>query len=83
MSRILVERSFEAPLQDADLQGVMDRMGKCLDLYGVQWVRSFLSDDRCRMICEFEAPDTQAVREVQREAQAPYDKAWVAQVLEA
>lgn len=82
MSRVIVERNFPEPLQKADLEAVEERMKPCLDLYHVQWIRSYWSQDRRRMICEYEAPDAQAVREVQREAQAHYDTAWVADVLE-
>jgi Nickel responsive protein SCO4226-like len=82
MPRVIVERNFPEPLQKSDLEAVEERMKPCLDLYQVQWIRSYWSQDRKRMICEYEAPDAQAVREVQREAEAHYDTAWVADVLE-
>ena len=57
MTRIIVERTFEAPLTKDALHAVETRMAPCLDLYGVRWIRSRLSSDRKRMICEYEAAD--------------------------
>jgi Protein of unknown function (DUF4242) len=81
MARIIVERSFPAPLAEADLHAVEERMKPCLDLYGVRWIRSCWSLDRRRMICEYEAADVASVRRVQREAGALFDQAWAADVL--
>jgi hypothetical protein len=81
MPRIIVERSFETPLTREELDIVEARMGPCLDLYKVRWIRSFWSSDRCRMICEYEAADIASVRNLQREAQAKFDRVWAADVL--
>jgi len=78
---IIVERTFEAPLTEADRREVELRMGPCLDLYGVRWIRSFWSADRQRMICEYEAPDMASVRNVQQESRAPFDRMWTGDVL--
>ena len=82
MPRVIVERSFDPPLRKEDLAAVEERMGPCLELYGVRWLRSYWSQDRRRMICEYEAADAQSVREVQREAEARFDTVWVADLLE-
>lgn len=34
------------------------------------------------MICEYEAPDAEAVRKVQRTADMPFERIWTAQVFE-
>jgi hypothetical protein len=34
------------------------------------------------MVCEYEAADAETVRKVQREAQAMFDRIWVADVVE-
>jgi hypothetical protein len=83
MSRIIVERTFDPPLTLEDLRAVETRMASCLDLYRVQWIRSYWSTDRHRMICEYEAPDAASVRNVQHEAQATFDRMWIADVLGA
>jgi hypothetical protein len=81
MPRIIVERSFATPLTEQDLKATEARMAPCLDLYRVRWVRSFWSEDRKRMICEYEAPDAASVKSVQREADARFDRIWPANVL--
>jgi hypothetical protein len=81
MTRIIVERTFEAPLTVDELRAVETRMAPCLDLYGVRWIRSRLSSDRKRMICEYEAADVASVRNVQQESQASFDRMWAAEVM--
>lgn len=81
MPRVIVERSFEAPFTQEDLDAVEARMAPCLDLYNVRWIRSYWSADRLRMICEYEAADLASVRNVQREAGARFERAWAADVL--
>ncbi len=82
MSRIMVERSFDPPFTQTDLDAVSTRIGGCLEMYGVRWIRSHFSADRRRMVCEYEAPDAQSVRDVQNAAQASFDRVWPAEVLE-
>jgi Protein of unknown function (DUF4242) len=81
MPNIIVERSFEAPLTLDELDAVETRMAPCLDLYQVRWIRSYWSADRLRMICEYDAPDAASVRNVQREADARFERIWAADVL--
>jgi hypothetical protein len=81
MPHVIVERSFETPLSQEELQAVEARMAPCLDLYNVRWIRSYWSADRKRMICEYDAADIASVRNVQREAAAKFDHAWAADIL--
>jgi hypothetical protein len=37
----------------------------------VTWKRGVLSNDRRRMICEYDAPDAEMARKVQREREHP------------
>ncbi|CAG2156042.1 nickel-binding protein [Cupriavidus numazuensis] len=82
MSRIVVERSFATPQSDEDMKIVADRERPCLALYNVAWRRSLISADRMRMVCEYEAPDAETVRKIQREAAASFDRVWVGDVVE-
>ncbi len=82
MPRFVVERSFEPPLTQAELDEIEARMAPCLDIYGVRWIRSTWSADRRRMICEYDARDAAAVRRVQEEAGARFDTVWTASLLE-
>jgi hypothetical protein len=82
MSRIIVERSFDPPFTQSDLDAVSERIGGCLDLYGVRWIRSHYWADCRRMMCEYEAADAQSVRDVQNAARATFDRVWAAEIME-
>ncbi|MEW9580775.1 nickel-binding protein [Paraburkholderia sp. DGU8] len=81
MSHVVVERSFPRPQSDADLSIVEDRLAPCSEMYGVIWKRSVVSLDRRHMICEYDAPDAETVRKVQREAGAAFDHIWSGEVI--
>ena len=81
MSKIIVERRFAAPITDPDLVAFAARQQNCLDIHRVTYRRSLLSQDRQRMICEYDAPDAESVRRVQREAEGVFESVWVADVL--
>lgn len=82
MARIVVERSFDTPQSDADMQIVADRERPCLAAYHATWKRSVISADRKRIICEYEAGDAETLRRIQREAGAQFDRVWVGEVVE-
>ena len=82
MIRVVVERTFATPQTDADMASVANRERDCLGIYRVTWKRSLLSDDRRRMVCEYEAPDAESVRRVQQQAEAAVDRIWTAAVIE-
>lgn len=82
MHRFIVERTFSPPITDRELSAVEARMAPCLDMHDVRWVRSYMSEDRQRMICEYEARDAESVRKVQHEAQAKFDRVWPGLLIE-
>jgi hypothetical protein len=82
MSRIIVERKFDEPEAFDELQAQEDRFAWCLEQRRVKFIRSYFSKDRRRMICEYEAPDAEAVREVQRTASMPFERIWAAEVFD-
>ncbi len=82
MPRFIVERSFEPPLTKEELASTEERMAPCLDVYDVTWLRSYWSTDRKRMICEYEARDSESVRNVQREAGADFERVWTADLID-
>lgn len=81
MAYVIVERTFESPLTPEQLEKAMRRLEPCLVQYDVRWVRSFLSNDRCRDVCEYEAPDAEAVRMAHHTANMPYQRVWTAQMM--
>ena len=75
-ANVLVERSFEAPVSMRDIQDIEDARSWCLEARNVRFVRTFFSVGQTRMICLYEAPDAESVRQAQREAGVPFDDAW-------
>ncbi len=65
---------------EAEVEPMARRIDRCLELRGARWMRSYLTPDGRRAICEFEAPDAESVREAFRSAGQPFDRAWVARM---
>lgn len=78
MAYVIAEHSFETPLSDEEHSRVASKVDPCLAAYGVKWLRSYLSIDRLRMVCEFEAVDAEAVRDAHRSAGVTIVRAWSA-----
>jgi hypothetical protein len=73
---IIVEQVYDPPLTDEEHTRMSARIDQCLQLRNARWVRSYLSDDRRRMVCEFEAPDAQSVRDAYHSAGASAERIW-------
>jgi hypothetical protein len=80
MVHLIVEQTFETPLTDEEHGRIGQRLDGCLEAYGARWMRSYLSTERRRMVCEFEAPDAEAVRVSYRSAGVAFDRVWTAEV---
>src|SRR5215510_13499534 len=80
MATVLVEQVFETPISDDAYGKLAQRLDPCLELRDAVWCRSYVSADRKRVVCEFEAPDAEAVREALRAAGVPFECAWSATV---
>lgn len=78
MAVLVLEQKFETPVSPEELNDAAKRLDKCLEAYGARWMRSYLSKDRKRMICEFEAADAEQVRSSYRSAGINFDNCWTA-----
>ena len=78
MAVLVLEQTFDPPMTPEQLNEAAKKMDSCLEAYGARWMRSYLSKDRKRLICEFEAPDAEAVRSAARSAGAEFDACWPA-----
>ena len=76
----IVEQVFPEPLSDEEHSAAARRLDDCLARYGARWLRSYISTDHRRMICEFEAPDADAIRNSYRSAGLEFVRAWTAEV---
>jgi hypothetical protein len=81
VARVIVERDFNEPQSFDELQDRELRHAWCLEMHGVRFIQTYLSDDRRRMICEYEAPDVESVRIAQTKAGMPFSRAWAAEIL--
>lgn len=71
MSVFLVERNFAEELNvDAEAANSINRVNADV---GVQWLISFLSADKKKTYCLYEAPNAQAIREAASRAGVPAD----------
>lgn len=80
MPSMVVEQIFDRPLTPEDLNAMARRVDPCLEAHGATWVRSYISADGKRVICEFEAADAEKVRESYRSAGVEFERVWTAQV---
>jgi Protein of unknown function (DUF4242) len=71
MALFMIERNFAATLNasEADLKAVVD----INTMVGVKWLYSFLSADKRRTYCLYEAESGDAIREAARRAGLPAD----------
>ena len=80
MARILVEQTFNPPMDEETYNKLAAKLDPCLEVRDSLWRRSYVSGDRGRVICEFEAPDADSVREAMRSAGVPFDRVFAAEV---
>ncbi len=80
MANLVVEQTFENPLTSDELTAMAKRVDPCLEAHGAKWVRSYISSDRKRVVCKFEAPDAEKVRESYRSAGVTFDRVWTADI---
>ncbi len=71
MPRFLIERNFAEQLElSGDAAEVVKRIN---DEEGVKWLFSFLSADKKKTYCLYEAPNAEAIRAAARRADLPAD----------
>ena len=71
MPRFMIERNFAEQLEvTGDSAELVRRIN---DDEGVKWLFSFLSADKRKTYCLYEAPDSEAIRAAARRANLPAD----------
>jgi hypothetical protein len=71
MPRFLIERNFAEALE-VTKEGA-DQVRQINDEEGVRWLFSFLSPDKRKTYCLYEAPNAEAIRVAARRANIPAD----------
>jgi hypothetical protein len=82
MKHVIVERTFAEPVSLERVRKALDERKACLEFFRVRHLRSAVSPDGLRMICEYEAPDAESVRQVSERAGLPYERVWTAEIIE-
>jgi hypothetical protein len=80
MARVIVEQVFAEPLTDDRYGALSKALDPCLQVRRSLWRRSSRSADGLRLICEFEAPDAEEVRDAFRCAGLAFERVWTANV---
>jgi hypothetical protein len=74
-ANVAIERSFDVPVAVEEIQAA-ERSGWCAQAYNVTFLRTYVSNDRKRMICLYRAPDAESVRLAQRFMKMPVEAIW-------
>lgn len=83
MARILVETSYDPPMDQALWDELLERSLPCLTDRNITWHKTYLSRDRRRSICLLDATDADAVRAAYQRGNVPYDNIWSADLLDS
>jgi hypothetical protein len=78
MPKIVLERSFPEPVTDEMIDGMKEQAAACLEINAVTREITYISEDRLRFVCIFEAGDTESVRRAMDSAGMGYDAVWAA-----
>jgi hypothetical protein len=82
MSLVIVETLAESPLTPESPTETDLRVLACLAERHATWRYSLLSRDRLRMICTFDAPDAESVRESFRKGGGFFSRIWAAELIQ-
>jgi hypothetical protein len=77
---LIVEYTYDPPLTDEALNADSAALQPCLEIRGIRRLRSYISSDRRRGLCEFEAADAETLREAYHTAKVRFDRVWPAQL---
>ncbi len=71
MPRFLIERNFAEEVEAT--KDIADNIIRINDEEGVKWLFSFLSPDKRKTYCLYDAPNAEAIRVAARRANLPAD----------
>lgn len=83
MTEVFVERHWEEPKTEADLQQMVDDSSGCLETHRCEWRGSLLSADARDLFCHFTGPDAESVRLALRDARAAPGRVWAGTIHDA
>lgn len=68
MENVIVARGFKTPIGEADIGAALAQHSWCLDVHRTLYRWSYFSRAGTRLICRFNAPDAESVRQALRPA---------------
>jgi hypothetical protein len=71
MARFLIERNFAEQVEAT--QELVDQVIRINDEEGIRWLFSFLSPDKRKTYCLYEAPNAEVIRTAARRLSLPAD----------
>jgi len=71
MARFMIERNFAERLEMT--KEAADQVARVNDEEGIKWLFSFLSADKRKTYCLYEAPDADAIRRAAKRLSIPAD----------
>lgn len=77
----IIEGSYDEPFTEDEWDESNRLLSPCYEERGVRWIRSFVSLDRRRTICQLRSPDAESIRESYRRFSFPFDRVWTAQIV--
>jgi len=80
MEPVVCERRIDPPMRIDDIPAMEAQAAWCLQQHRVSHVTSLLSLDGRLLLCLFEAPDAEAVRNVHRQIDKPFERIWPATI---
>ena len=80
MEPIILEQCLPPPVRIADVEALERQSQWCRQQYRVRHVSSLLSLDGEHLVCLFDAPDAESMRNVLRQLGQPYVALWAASV---
>ena len=81
--RVVVERLFDEPLPVETVAALVVAGRGCFARHDVTYLGGHIALDGRRMVCVFAGPDAESVRVANRQAGAPFIRAWTATVHQA
>ena len=77
----LLEGSYPNGFTDREWNEAHRLILRCYEERGIEWVRSYASLDKTRVVCELNAPDAEVIRETHGKTGIPFDRVWCPEVL--
>ncbi|HYP75918.1 MAG TPA: nickel-binding protein [Polyangiaceae bacterium] len=75
-ANVLVSWAFEEPLGPDELEAVSPNDNVCLVTHRIRLLRTFMANDRRRLVCLYLAADAESVRIAMRDAKHPIERVW-------